>query len=240
MLVAVERLTTLTLFRYPKSARAWALVAMGRHRGALARTPGLLFWRLLGCGVGPAFSLEPDLERYALLAVWETPAAADAFLDDSPCMRAQRARAVEEWTVRLSPAVAHGSWGGENPFLPTTARLRPGRPLAVITRATLRLGAMRSFWRSAHVATEALSRAEGCLASVGIGELPFVRLGTFSLWRSDEDVRRYAYGAAAHRQAMKARAAGRWYREELFARFVPLSSTGTWDGRDPLRGAGGV
>lgn len=232
-------LTTFTLLHYPPAARAWAFLAVGRHRRLLARVEGLRFVRHCGTGIGPAFSLAPNLDRYALIAVWDSPAAADRFFDEGAFMRAHRSRAREEWTARLQPVLARGEWDGERPFVAEPRGARPDAaprgPLAVLTRATLRPGAVRAFWQHAGQATEALTRAEGCLASVGFGEVPLVRLGTLSLWRSEEDIRRYAYQTESHREVIRARREGRWYREELFARFVPLSSSGTWDGGDPLR-----
>jgi hypothetical protein len=44
----------------------------------------------------------------------------------------------------------------------------------------------------------------------------------------------FAYKTVAHREAMRRTRAENWYREELFARFVPVASEGTWEGREPL------
>ena len=227
--------TTITLCRYQGSQRLWAFNQMGGSRRILARTDGLLFWRLLGTGQGRGFSLRPDFSRYGLLAVWRSQDAADRFMSGSALMREYRGRSSECWTVALHPYDSRGAWGGSNPFLPLAERRGSG-PVAVLTRAAIRFSRLRSFWTAVPATTRGLDRADGLLASVGTGEAPFIRPATFSLWRSEADLVKYAYGDAAHQEVIRRRADEGWYSEELFARFVPVRSEGTWDGRDPLAG----
>ena len=227
--------TIITLCRYEGAQRVWAFNQMGGSRRTLTRIQGLLFWRLLGTGHGSGFSLRPDFSRYGLLTVWGSSDAADRFMSDSPLIGQYRRRSAEFWSVRLHPYDARGTWGGSNPFLPPVPRVADG-PVAVLTRAAIRVRRLRSFWGAVPSTTRGLDRAEGLLASVGTGEVPFVRPATFSLWRSEADLVKYAYGDAEHQEVIRRRAEEGWYSEELFARFVPVRSEGTWKGRDPLAG----
>jgi heme-degrading monooxygenase HmoA len=209
---------------------------MGLARPALARTEGLRFWRLMGSGRGAGFSIRPNWSRYALLGVWDSADAADAFFGDSALMSAYRRNAEETWTVRLLPIGAHGSWSGGNPFTPYASAPSKDRPLAVLTRATIRPSRLASFWLAVPSASRDIERAEGLVASIGVGEAPLVRQATFSLWRSEEAMRAFAYKTEAHREAIRRTRDERWYAEELFARFAPVASEGSWDGGDPLEG----
>lgn len=211
----------------------WAFNQMGSSRRLLAREPGLAFWRLLGTGKGRGFSLQPDFSRYGLLGVWRSARDAERFLADSPLIRAYRTRADEMWTVTLRAYNAKGTWGGVHPF-PVVDR-QPGA-VAVLTRASIRASKLVPFWRAVPATTPALDTAPGLLASIGTGEIPFIRPATFSLWRSEEDLVAYAYGDAAHREVIRRRHDEGWYSEELFARFTPVHSDGCWNGRDPLAG----
>ena len=87
------QLVTFSVFHYAPQNRFWALSRMGVVPPQLQKVPGLSFAKLMGSGRG-GFGVLPDWGRYALLGVWETDAAADAFFA-SPLMDTFRRRTVE-------------------------------------------------------------------------------------------------------------------------------------------------
>lgn len=234
--LVTEPIAALMLARYPWRNSYGALASMGLNRFLLRRVPRLRFWKLLGSARGLAFGAWNPL-RYGLFTVWESPAALDAFERDSPVPAAYRRRADELWTVRLRPISWHGAWGGVDPFAdatPATPRAPDAGPLAILTRATIRPLRVRAFRAAARQVNTELAQRPDLLAAIGLGEAPLFIQATFSLWASPRAVRGFAYAGPAHIAAMRRKATEDWYSEELFARFQPISSYGTWDGIDPL------
>lgn len=228
------------LTRYPARHALGAMAGMVTGNRALAATPGLRFARRLGTGAGSSMGLGADLRRWATFAVWEGDAALDAFLAGSPIAARWQDHGEETWTVRLRPMSAQGVWSGSRPLevAEGDAVGDGGGAVAVLTRARIGFRHWPAFYRSVPAVEGHLRRQAGLLAVLGIGESPVGLQATFSLWRSAADVATFAYGGSAHEAVVRRTRAEGWFGEELFARFRPYRSTGTWDGVDPLADPG--
>jgi hypothetical protein len=233
-LYSIPSLTTFTLLRFNDTRRWWMLAQMGLARPVLHRAAGLRFWKLLGTGHGSGFSLQPNWNCYGVIGVWDDTAVAQNFLHRSAWMEQVRRRADEVWTAYLQPTQSRGQWSGSNPFTPAIAQPSAG-PIIVLTRATIRLSKLRAFWSAVPGTSDALERHAGLILSIGVGEAPFGRQATFSIWRDEQAIRDYARKERAHAEVIRRTRDEGWYAEELFARFALIASEGTWAGGDPLK-----
>ncbi|MGI9646738.1 MAG: spheroidene monooxygenase [Ilumatobacteraceae bacterium] len=228
----MSRIASFHLVRERASRVPFVYPRLATDRPALKRVDGLHFWRLLGTGAGNNTGPSVDVRRSALFAVWEDDAALDDFMADHRIVE-RWSRAGEAWHVRLRSLGGHGTWRGFDPLDGMEQGSRDGA-IAVVTRADVRRGAWRDFGRAGNEVDAELHAAAGLIDVVGIGEAPVGRLATFSLWESLTAARDFAYSMPRHQQVIEETRDGDWYSEELFVRFEPYGSSGTWNGRDPL------
>ncbi|MEU9498667.1 spheroidene monooxygenase [Streptomyces sp. NPDC048196] len=112
-------------------------------------------------------------------------------------------------------------------------------PVAVLTLGQLRLRRALPFLRANSRAAGRAAADPALLASLALARPPrFV--STFSIWRSVDAMRRYAYGSAQpdHKAAIQAHQTAPFHHEAGFVRCLPYAAQGTLDGRDPLATAG--
>jgi heme-degrading monooxygenase HmoA len=228
----MNRIASFHLIRERPGRAMLAMARLGTDRLRMNAIPGLHFWRLLGTGQGSDTGPSADLRRTALFAVWESEEHLEAFLADSPLMR-RWSRAEEYWYCRLRRVGGHGTWRKVDPLDQMVEGDRSG-PVAIITRADVRLRSWRAFSAAGHPVSKELAAAAGLLAVVGIGEAPVGRLGTFSLWESLAAAKEFALRGPEHREVVRRTRDEDWYGEELFARFEPYAAEGNWAGRNPL------
>ena len=224
--IYMEGLTTITFFKFRKN-KTWAFTQMGLVPAKLKQKKGLRFYKLMGTGGGNGFSLWPDFSTYALLGVWDNKGIADEFLSHNEIMKSYHEKSSFFRTLKLLPLKSHGLWSGQNPFQEHKLNKTDNdKPLAVITRATLRPSRLLPFWKSVPSASAAIEKAKGVQYFKGIGEWPFVQQATLSLWDNFEAVKEFAYGGKIHANIIKKTRKEQWYSEDLFARFHILSDTG--------------
>jgi heme-degrading monooxygenase HmoA len=228
-------IVSLTIVRYRKALVPFALLAMAIHRLPMMLRQGCSFWKLLGCGHNGTFDLQPDWQQWGLLAVWEEREDFERFNGSSFITKWWKLLAYEQWTILLEPLQSHGRWDGKEPFGKPDVTTYTG-PVAVLTRATIRLAKLKNFWSNVDEVADIMAAAPGYITSVGIGEAPVYRQATLSVWESADAVKNFAYNTPQHAEVIRKTRQENWYSEELFARFKPLATWGTLNGKNPVEG----
>ncbi len=231
----LQGLVLVALADYQSRHKAWGWLRLAQGARELRQVPGLRFAKVMGSGQGGGFGLRPSATHQGLIAVLDDAACAQAFLQGA-YLRAMRERARQFWVGLMAVDSARGAWDGQA-WAPTPderlgLHTRPvpddsRRPLAVITRASIRPARAVTFWRHAPASQQALLSAPGCLLAMGLGEAPFLRQCTFSLWRNTAAMQAYAQGGA-HGKAAQAAWQQDFFSESLFLRMRLLSHEGQW------------
>lgn len=217
--------------RYPKFLGWAGFLSMAVFRIPLLLNKEISFWKLMGSGRNGTFDIHPDWRQWAILMI--TPNSKPQ--TPNFIVGWHRFFNCETWTVQLEPLEGHGAWDGKQCFgtLPRESNYE-GR-IAVLTRATIRLRKLRNFWKNVPAVANRTAGAEGFIASLGIGEVPFIKQATFSVWESKAAMKTFAYKMQEHTGVIQKTRREDWYSEEMFVRFRIITSDGTLHGKNPLK-----
>lgn len=188
----------------------------------------------MGCGKGGTFDIHPDVQQWAVLVTTNNTFTTTTSLYGKFISQWWQRFGCELFTIVLQPTEGHGAWDGKKPFGNLPKQTSEDGITAVLTRATIRLSKLKAFWQNVQNAAAPLQGAEGFIMSVGIGEVPWIKQATFSIWQNKQLMKQYAYGMKQHANVIAKTRKEKWYSEEMFVRFKVLETFGTINGKNPI------
>ncbi len=229
--------TTLTIVRYPKRLAFFGFLSMAVFPIFLWKNKFISFYKLMGSGKNGTFDVRPDLQQWAILAVHKNEQASPAsneFLYGKKIAAWWKRFYCEAITIALEPIEGHGKWDGKECFGQLPKHSSYDGMIGVLTRASIRIQKARSFWKNVSAAAEDVKQSPGFITSFGIGELPWIKQATFSVWKNKEAMKNYAYKKRAHQDVIQKTRKENWYSEEMFVRFRILWTNGTVNGKNDI------
>tara|TARA_B100000768_G_scaffold127486_1_gene118122 strand:- start:34410 stop:35096 length:687 start_codon:yes stop_codon:yes gene_type:complete len=221
----MSQTTLISFFQYSGIKNKWkALARMGRPPILEKIIEGLSFFKPLGTGSGNGFSIKPDFSTFGFLMVFKSEELAKEFL------KSEILKQYSETSIKYSHILMHniksqGEWSKKKPF-ESTVKFDKEKPLAVITRATIKPRLAYQFWRNVPSVSKSMNHYKELIFSKGIGEFPLLMQATFTLWSNSHAMMNYAYDNPKHSEMVKKTRELNWYSEELFARFQPIFQEG--------------
>lgn len=192
----------------------------------------------MGSGKNGTFDKIPDWQQWAILTVaHESSTTTFNRLPYGSFINGwYRFFNCEIFTMFLEPVEGHGTWDGKKVFGNLPNKSDYTGKIAILTRATIRLNKLKYFWQNVAPVADQMHIAKGFLFSAGIGEIPWIKQATFSVWKSREDMIAFAYGMKTHTEVIQKTRKQQWYSEDMFTRFRITEYRGTIKGADPFAG----
>jgi heme-degrading monooxygenase HmoA len=227
-------MVSLTVIRYKKRYIPFAFFAMALFRLPLWLNKNISFFKLMGSGKNGTFDKTPDLQQWAILTVQTDVSKNMKQLYGSFITKWLSLFNCETFTLLLEPIEGHGTWDGKKVFGDLPAKSAYEGQIAVLTRATIRINKLKYFWQNVAAVADKMATAKGFITSFGIGEMPWIKQATFSIWQSKDDMKNFAYNMKEHSQVIQKTRQQKWYSEDMFTRFKIIQHWGTLNGIVPL------
>ena len=132
----------------------------------------------------------------------------------------------------MRPITSRGSWSGFKGW--KLSKIDPNNDLiCVLTRATIKVKFIYPFFSMIAKVLKDHNSFPGLLFSRGFSEIPLREQATFSVWENVEHMKKFAY-SSFHALAIKITRKKKGFREDMYTRFQPVATMGTWHGHNPL------
>lgn len=230
---------SLTIIRYRKRYIFFALLAMALFRFPLWLNKDISFWKLLGSGKNGTFDKTPDWQQWAILTVnkreWIGEGDILKQLYNGFIAKWLRFFGCETLTYILTPVEGHGLWDKKKVFGELPPKSGFDGVIAVLTRATIRIFKLKQFWKHVDPVAKHMATAEGFITSYGIGEIPWLKQATFSIWQNKDAMKAFAYNMKEHTEVIRKTRQEKWYNEDMFVRFRIDACIGSINGNNPLQ-----
>ncbi|MBS1746877.1 MAG: spheroidene monooxygenase [Bacteroidetes bacterium] len=217
-----EKYCTIIIARYPKWLGIFGFFSMAFFRIPLFFNKRINFYKLMGSGRNGSFDIHPDWNQWSILFTTidksvKAPALMYSYFHFFNCD-------LKEFV--LQPIEGHGLRDKKNVFGTVKGMINDTDTVAVLTRASIRFSRLKHFWSNVNSVAAISSVAKGLIVSYGIGESPWIKQATFSVWENKAAMVDFAYTLPQHRTVIKKTRNENWYKEEMFIRFKIIAVKG--------------
>ena len=200
----------------------------------------------MGSGKNGTFDKMPDLNQWAILAIHRNKIEKFSSLSKNSIGIVEMLYgkfisvwlnifSFEQFIFLLKPISGHGLWDKKQVYGEIKNNEPYTGPIATMTRATIRLNKLNYFWKNVAPVASKMNDAKGFIYSIGIGETPWIKQATFSVWENMDDMKNFAYSMKEHSEVIKKTRKENWYKEDMFVRFNIIETSGKINGINPLK-----